>query len=194
MHLNYLCCFCFPKLWECITALATFGLFPVAWYELNKSRNITSAKFAQEFKNNFFNEESRELIMLFEFGLIEYYDDEKGQGELIDLPEDFGFFKVIMEGYKRKDNIPSYLLNHTNVYSCYEIDDILLGHFDDIGFWEKKDIMTLDFIDDIFGHYIKTVWENKEINLYIKDMRKTYNSDEIYENFEYIYHKLESRE
>jgi hypothetical protein len=73
-------------------------------------------------------------------------------------------------------------------FSSYEIDDFLLQHLEDLGFLFKKKIIDLNNIDQLFGYYVVVVFENCEIKKYIDWARQ--DDDDIYSNFEYIYHKL----
>ena len=139
-----LLCFCFDWgiFWSAVTAAATILIAVIAGNELSKNRKIKSAEFINEFTSAFFNPKTSELLMLFEFDLIEFVSRNAEENELKYLPHDFSYFKVTIEGYKRKDDVPGYLLDHKNIYSIYEIEDFLLGHFEDMGLILKNKVMS----------------------------------------------------
>ncbi len=71
-------------------------------------------------------------------------------------------------------------------YSAFEVDDLLLGYFDDIGRYEKHNFLDLETIRQTFGYYITECFENKEIQKYI---RHEDNKDK-YQDLRYIVNKL----
>ena len=75
-------------------------------------------------------------------------------------------------------------------YSAFEIDDDLLGYFEDIGNNESKKLIDIDMIYDTFSWYIKIIWENPAVQEYIKWQRS--EGADIYDGFEYIYNKSKS--
>ena len=54
-------------------------------------------------------------------------------------------------------------------YSAFEIDDLLLGHLDDIGWYESRKLIDMETIREMFGYYIYKCYENKEIQKYLQD-------------------------
>jgi hypothetical protein len=52
-------------------------------------------------------------------------------------------------------------------YSAFEIDDFLLGYFDDIGWYEKQGFLDLKTITQTFGYYITECYEHEEIQKYL---------------------------
>ena len=178
IHFNW------ANFWAFITAMATVSIAVIAWNELSKNRKIKSAEFINEFTATFFSPKTSELLMLFEFGLIEFISKNTGENKLKNLPEYFSYFKVRMEGYKRRGDIPGYLLDYTDIYAAYEIEDLLLGHFEDMGLFIDNKVMTKNFIFDVFGFYIVKTGQNKQIQNYICRMRREYNDDSIFKRFE----------
>jgi hypothetical protein len=71
-------------------------------------------------------------------------------------------------------------------YSGYEVDDFLLGHFEDLGMLKAKNIIDIDMVYGSFSWYIEMVWKNREIQKYIEVQRKE-EGQNIYEHFEDIY-------
>jgi hypothetical protein len=80
-------------------------------------------------------------------------------------------------------------------YSEYEVDDLLLGHFDDLGLFERKRFIKIDMVYEMFSWYIERVRDNREIDRYIESQRNDPEHPEdkdIYDNFDYIYKKCKS--
>jgi len=115
-----------------ITAIATALLAFIANYQLNESNKTQNAQFLYQFKNDFFTEETRLVFQLIDAGWLEYVDNIN----YYDC-----YFKVrteLVDG----SNLPMPIkekLKKISVYSSYEIDDWLIGHFEDLGiFWRNS--------------------------------------------------------
>ena len=52
-------------------------------------------------------------------------------------------------------------------YSAFEIDDLLLGHLDDIGWYESRKLIDMETIREMFGYYIYECYQNAEIQKYL---------------------------
>jgi hypothetical protein len=74
------------------------------------------------------------------------------------------------------------------IIDAYELDDLLLGHFEDLGILYENKILDIHMIYEEFDWYIITCWENDDINEYIKYQREKEGWD-IYKRFENIYQK-----
>jgi hypothetical protein len=187
------CIYCWPwaTIWSFFAAAGAVAVAIVANSELSKSRKISNVQLSQDFKRDFFTAVNEELHLFLEFDLLIYHSDNKGEKRLPNLPEELSYFEVKMKDFKRKeDNKPAYLDGLHNIYSAYEIDDYVLGNVEELGLFEEKGIMTLEFIDEIFGNYIKTVGENNEIKRYVRESRIQYNDNALYNRLENLYNKL----
>ena len=76
------------------------------------------------------------------------------------------------------------------IYTTYDIDDELLGHFEDIGNYEKAGLLYIQMVYEGFVSYIESIWENEAIKAYIDWLNS--DGDDVYEGFRYIYNKLKS--
>jgi hypothetical protein len=141
----------------------------VALMQLNSISETSKADFILKFKDSFFKKDARDLM--------ENLDEKKLKFIEIDS---MAFFQL-----KRK--------NSDTVISAYEIDENLLNHFEDIGMFERKGILSLSMVNDMFGWYITDCWENAEIQKYIKYERALYGLA-IFDDFEYIYTKCKEAE
>lgn len=171
------------------TAIATIAIAFIAKYELDKNSEIKSAEIINDFTSSFFTPKTSELIFLFEYDQIKLVPDNKGELKLKDLPEDYTFFKVTQSGYRRKDEVPAHLLDNTNIYSPYEIEDNLLGYFEDMDLFLKKGVLKEDFVFEVFGFYIITIGKNQQIQDYICQIREHYKDELFYDKFEELIKK-----
>jgi hypothetical protein len=173
-------------------AVFTAGLLIIAWWQLGKINKTSSADFLHRFKVDFYNDISRVLITLIEYNCLKYVKPKENG-----IP----YFEIKLDSItddKTKNYTDSNVkrfLNDSYIIGAYEIDDLLLGHFEDIGILRKKKILEIDMIYEAFSSYIDICWENEAIREYIKEERtqKEENWD-LYDNFEYIYNECKSFE
>lgn len=174
--------------WEMITAIATIVIAGVAFYQLSKSNEISVADFTHRLTNDFFNEKTNELIMMFENGLLEFRIEKIVNGRDEDK---IYLFELSQDKLEANPYLLEFLLNpNRKRYSSYEIDDNLLGHFENIGIFESQHQLTIDYVYDEFSYYIELVHENEEIKKYREAIKEDDNSEDVYEKFDYIYDKL----
>ncbi|MGA2518651.1 MAG: hypothetical protein ABSG44_19175 [Thermodesulfobacteriota bacterium] len=169
-----------------IGAFFTLLLFFVAWEELGNISQTSSADFIHKLKQDFFTEKTRTLIHLIHRGYITFVEEYR-EGEKV------YFFKVNEEKIKAS-GLPCDIvarLTKEKAYSSYDVDDLLLGHFEDVGFLENKGLINIEMAEYQFGWYIITVFENPEIKAYLNSQAETISPD-IYTNFKYIYEKCKS--
>jgi hypothetical protein len=167
-------------------AIFTLILVFVAWAELGSISKTSSADFIHRLKEDFFTEKTRTLIHLIHRGYIKFVEEYKG-GERI-------YFFNINEEKIKSSGLPDEIivrLTKEKVYSTYEMDDLVLGHFEDVGFLEKKGLVDIEMVENQFSWYIGVVFENPEIQAYLKSQTE-YISSDIYENFKYIYIKCKA--
>ena len=175
------------------TVSISFGLLYVAWSQLKGISDVTIAEFVYKFKNDFFGKDARELMMLFDIGALKYKNRNLNETEVDNLENYFDYFEIdnnlidtMPLGEKRKK-----IIKDISSFTAYEIDDFLLGHFEDIGIFEERGFIDIVSVYDEFSYYIENVWNNCEIKKYILNERDESGAD-IYEKFEYIYKKCAS--
>lgn len=167
-----------------IAGVATVALAFIAWYQLGKTNKIANADFAHRFKNDFFTEETRHLFMLFEYELLTL----KKESFKSDKPK-LAYFEIECTKYDSKSAFLLSLIEMKPRYTSCEIDDLLLGHFEDLGLFLKKGLLDIETIYEGFSYYIKTIHENDQIDNYIMWNREPGGQD-IYDNFDYVYKKV----
>lgn len=149
-----------------VAALAAIGAVLVAWYELGSTRKTTRADFAKRFVESFFTEETRGLFALLMNSALEFkiLEINAKDGKKIDELPFLEIKKDIASQLKGVIDVPS----GKSGYSAFEIDDLLLGHLDDIGWYEKHKLIDPDTIEEMFGYYIDECFKNEEIQKYLK--------------------------
>lgn len=172
--------------WTAIAAYATIALVGVAFGELRRISETATADFALKFKHDFFTQEARELIMLLKHELLEFKIGEDG----------LAYFELTeKENGSERSGITchDFVREGRNKYSSYQMDDFLLAHIEDLGMFELKGILDIEYVYEGFSWYIVTVYENKQIQEYVKWLKKEYG-EEIYDKLECIYHKVKEEE
>lgn len=172
--------YCRRHLWETTSAVATVWLVYVALKELGDGNRTSRADFIRRFCDLFFREETRDLIMLLDNKALSFR-----QGK-------FPYFEIIENAVKQWPIMESKkkALLERKLYSEYEVDDWLLGQFEDLAAFEKSGLLDIEEIYNDFSWYIEVAWDNREIQAYIKDQRKEEDSKDAYEYFEELAGKL----
>lgn len=185
-------------------ALGTLLIVIVAWWQLSIISGTSRADFIHKLKNDFFTKETRILIQLIERDYISYRDmreeeweqgseDTKSDGKnTCDRREEKESYFVI-DSAKIERCTPDEIgrrLKEKRFYSEYEIDDLVLGHFEDIGLFEKRGLIDMGMVYEEFSYYIEAVYRNGAIKKYIESLRK--KDVGIYAYFEYIHNKCKS--
>ncbi|NWJ52971.1 MAG: hypothetical protein HXX14_19130 [Bacteroidetes bacterium] len=146
---------------------------------LNKNRK---GDFSHRFKKDFFCKNTRQLLFFIYSDLLIFRE--------LQSDPDHPYFKINKD---KLDKLPDAYVDYKNVakdmnyqIDPFKIDDYLLGHFEDMGFFVKKGILEIEYIYVSFDWYIKLTHENCSIRKYIKWLQKQANSEDVYENFQYI--------
>lgn len=150
-----------------ITALLVF----VAWEELGSLGRTSSADFIHKLKSDFFRPETRVLVSLLECNALKYCPNNEG-GEA-NSAKGMPYFEVD-ESELNKAKLPQDIgqsLSKNKYYSAWDLDDMLLGHFEDIGMLEQRAIIDFQMVYDEFSGYIETAWDDAHIKKYIMDQR-----------------------
>lgn len=163
------------------TIFAAFLVW-VAWEELSKLSKTSSADFIHRLDNDFFTPETRTLVNLIVCGALEFCPN--GEGE--------PYFKVVPSELD-KTNLPKELkqpLSKRKYYSALEVDDSLLGLFENVGMLERRGIVDFQMVYDVFSWYLREAWKNDHIKKYIRYERSGEETAPIdtliYYHFQYI--------
>jgi len=153
----------------------------IAWKELDEIKNTNSADFIHRLKNDFFKEKTRNLITLIDLDALKFVKND-----------DNPYFEVVEEKLKNFPEDIRKQLTEKKFYSSYEVDDLLLGHFEDVGLLEQKGVLDIEMVYEMFSWYVETIYENCEIQRYIKHLKRIQNGKDIYDKLDYIYNKCKS--
>jgi hypothetical protein len=169
-----------------IIAVGTFILALIAWTQLKEANKISTADFDQRFKNDFFNEKTRQLFMLFQYDLMVFKRES-----VSNTNDEFPYFEVDRTHFDANPIFANTFPEIKYRYSAYEIDELLLGHFEDLGLFCKKGLMDIEFIDEGFGYYIEEMYKNEQIQNYISWTREIEDEGEyIFDKFDYIFNEV----
>jgi hypothetical protein len=179
---------CDPEVfWVMVTAIATVllvvataGLIYVGWIQLQELVKTSKADFLERMKREFFAIESRRFIFLIEHGLLIFNVSK----------DNIGFFSVKPTGSSVLRDAMRELLVDREIYTTFEMDDVLLGPLEDVASFEKMGNVDLKAVYLVFGQYVNDVMENDAIREYIEWARVDDRAPDIYDGLEELYRKL----
>jgi hypothetical protein len=171
-------------------ALFSLLLVFVGWQQLGKIHTTSNADLLHKLKGDFFREETRILIHLIYNDFIEFFVEDTGPDEIAVC-----YFKVDVDAINKSKlpaEIKEYLTKKMS-YTTYEMDDYVLGHFEDIGLFWEKGVLDIDLIYEEFADYIETVYESKMFKEYLTYINEPEENEQLendyYDKFECIYHQ-----
>jgi len=172
-----------------LLVVATLFLWRVSYKQLGGISKTTRADFIERFSNKFFNSETRVILMLLDYKTLLFKSAGINYGHNV-VSKDFLYFEIDEQIAKQLiiDSKSLSALMDKKVYSAFELDDLLLGYFEDIGALNKQGLLEIKDVYNYFNWYIENCWENPEIQKYILQQRHS-EGEGIYENFEHIYRK-----
>ena len=181
-------------LWTAALVIVTFILLLVAYFQLSNIKKTARAEYIKRLNDSFFTEETRNLMVLLFNSAIELSTlpimDEEGKTKIDELP----YFKIkefVLEQLKNSGLIS--FADWRKGYNAFEIDDLLIGHLDDVGRFEKNGLLDIHTAYSTFGYYVlELVGENEEEKT---EVRKYLNDQECqgnYDDLEYIYEEFVS--
>ena len=164
-------------LWTGVTALAALIAVLVAWFQLGKTAKTTQADFAKRFVDSFFTEDTRTLFAFLMNSALEFkvliINAEDGT-EIDNLP----YFRIKPDIANQLKGLVDARPGKTG-YSAFEIDDLILGPLDDVGWYQGRDLIDLETVREMFGYYIDECNRNEVIQGYLDHGC----NKEKYENF-----------
>lgn len=174
-------------LWAGIAVIVAAAGVAVALIQLGGIKKISRADFAKRFLDTFFIPETRTLFALLmnsalEFEVLEIKDKA---GEIIDRLPYLRIKKDVAD--QLRGIVP--VENERSGYSAFEVDDLLLGFFDDLGWYQKQGLIDLETIKQAFGYYICISHENEQLKRYLADE----DNEGKYGDLRYIYEKVKEK-
>jgi hypothetical protein len=171
--------------WTAVIAVLTFSGVLVAWRQLAGIRATSRADFTFRFIESFFTAETRTLFTLLINSALTFDVKEITQdGKPIDrLP----YLKINDAVVSQVTGIVSPLPNNTG-YSALEVDDLLLGHFESLGWYVRNGLIDFDAAWSNFSDYLITSFEHPEIGKYLADPDCA--DGDTYSDFRYLYQRF----
>ncbi len=182
-----------------LAAMVAAFLAWVAWEQWGNINITSSTDFFHRLTKDFFTPETRILMSLIECKALKYIKPHPLSGEEITddgLTESQPYFEV-KQNMVDKTKLPEELkadLTKKNYYSTWDVEDLILNHFEDIGLLEYNGTVDFYMVYAGFSYYFETVWSNNDIKKHInyyRNVNPTNNdgSNFYYYHFQYIYTK-----
>lgn len=154
--------------WAMVAGIATLILVLVAWQQLSALARTSRADFIFRLKGDFFSEKTRRLICLIDEDLLEFEDVGYGRFAIKDFDsketqEKIGFYEF------ESPYIPS-----------QEIDDLILGIFEDVGMFQRKGAIELEDVYVIFDTYVTDCLNNRTIKKYLTLSRRGRDNSDVF--------------
>jgi hypothetical protein len=175
-------------LWTGAIAIVTALAAGFALFQLRSIRRTSRADFTKRFIDSFFVADTRSLFTLLLNSALEF-DLRKiviNGREIDELP----YLRIKKEIGEQLTGIVPFDLTKVG-YSAFELDDFLLGHFEDVGWYVRRKLMNLKAAYQSFGYYVIATVEHPEIEKYLAHQRAREYS---YDDLEWVYKKFKTLE
>jgi hypothetical protein len=170
------------------TAVFTAFLAIIAFWQLRKINKTSSGDFLHRLKIDLLNDKSSLFFSIIDKNCLIFIKPEK---------DGIPYFKIILDDVN-DGTIKNELVRKIKkiregsyIVDSLEIDELLLGHIEDLGILEQKRILDIQIIYEAFDSYIEICWKNQSINEYVGYLRKTEGWD-LYDKAEDIYNKCQT--
>lgn len=154
---------CCKLILEVLAAICGISAVLLTYSQIKESNSISRADFAYRFRTDFPKDQTRDLIVLFEMDLLKFKTDSNN----------IAYFELDSENLHKSQDSIKLQVKTKNIYSAYEIDNNLLMYLQNIGYYEDKKLMDIDFIYFNFYDNIVKVRENREISRYLEFIRRS---------------------
>ena len=104
-------------------------------------------------------------------------------------PERLPYLKIDQDIVRQISGIASVPSGKTG-YSGFELDDLLLGHFESLGWYVKKKLIDYDAAYSTFSSYLMETYEHPEIKKYIAYS----DNNDTYEDFPALYKRFKAEQ
>lgn len=168
-------------IWTAVIAGITLLGVVVALWQLAGIRATSRADFTFRFIESFFTAETRTMFTLLTNSCLNYEVTEISKdGTVIDrLP----YLKIDETVASQLTGIVSPMPDRIG-YSALEVDDVLLGHFESLGWYVHRGLIDFDAAWTNFSYYLVESFKHPEIEKYMADPD---NADEdTYAEFRYL--------
>ncbi len=166
-----------------ITTAATLILMFCTVFQLHRYTDSLKADFAHKIKIDFFNEEERTLMFLFNNNLLEFKILKDSSSKV-----DYAYFALnkARAKYFQNDSI-KLLVNVKDSYSTLEIEDVLLNHFEDLNMYRINNLIGIDYLENGFFAYIESIYKNAQIQKLLNWLKADLGENDSYIGFEELH-------
>ena len=171
-------------LWTGAIAVVTVFAAGFALSQLRSIQRTSRADFTKRFIDSFFVEDSRTLFTLLLNSALKFAvrKIEVGGDEIDELP----YLRIRKEIIEQVTGIVPFDPAKTG-YSAFEVDDFLLGHFEDVGWYARRKLIDLKTAFQSFGYYVIATVEHTEMQKFLEHQRAKEFS---YDDLEWLYQKF----
>jgi hypothetical protein len=175
-------------LWTAVVAIVTAFVAGFAAFQLRSIRKTSQADFTKRFIDSFFVADTRTLFTLLLNSALEFAVRKiKVGGDVIDeLP----YLRIKKEVAEQLSGIVPFNPEKTG-YSAFEVDDFLLGHFEDVGWYMRRKLIEATAAYPSFGYYVIATKEHTEMQKFLEHQRANEFS---YDHLEWLYQQFKKLE
>jgi len=162
---------------------ATLILVLFTYIQVSRYENSMKADFAHRMKKDFFNESQRNILFLFNNDLLEFKLFTNSDSSVY-----FPYFSLNKERVKYFQNDSIKLLpNVKDSYTTYEIEDLILNHFEDLNLYRKNGLIDDEYLYNGYTWYVESMYENKQIVKLLEWMNSGSEKNDSYSGFKELY-------
>ena len=165
-----------------LSAIVTFCLFCVALWQLQKISTTSNADFIVRFNNSFFTPKTRLLVTLLSNSALAFkvLDITTQHGEKDRLPY-LEIDLVVVEQLKNSGLIK--IEKWRKGFSALEVDDLILGHLDDVGRFLHQKLVEIDNVYHAFNYYVDELLAE---GTPLREMLDDVDNDKCYDYVRYL--------
>jgi len=161
-----------------LTAGATLILGFIAWKQLKGISDTASADFLLKLERDFFTEDARVLTQSLENHWLKYVPAPNA-GE-----SHFVVDEQKIDGSPLHRSLKARLMARP-AFSTYDLDDLFLGHLEDVGTLLRDKILVVEMVYEEFHPYIKIACSNPDVQHYFRELRKRPGAADVYDQLGY---------
>jgi len=173
-------------IWTAVSATVTLIAVAVAWRQLAGLRAISRVDFTFRFMDGFFTSETRTLFLLLLNSALTFEEIEISRAGR--PPDRLPCLKINWDIVRQIPGVVTLTPGKTR-YSGFEVDDLLLGHFESLALYVRKKLIDFDAAYHSFSYYLIETLDHLEIKRYLDhDGNKN-----TYENFLHLHKRFKRK-
>lgn len=168
-----------------IGSFVTSALVLIGVWQVIKIANTASADFVLRKTEQFFRDETRLLLHLIDSDYL-IFKRNSNFNESYFLVDEARIKQSDLHDLLKTD-----LLKRL-AFSAYEIDDLLLGPLEDLGYLESVGTIDFKLIDNTFGFYLEKIMDNPAVSDYVIAHKQAY-SEQSWEHVKRLYETVKEQ-